>query len=82
MFLLTGSLEGLTRGQAEAALEALGGKIASNVSKSLDHLIVGAAPGSKLAKAEKLGVSIHDEAWLTALLDAHNALPAERRRVH
>jgi DNA ligase (NAD+) len=80
-FLLTGSLEGLTRGQAESALEALGGKIASSVSKNLDHLVVGAAPGSKLAKAEKLGVPIHDEAWLTELLDAHNALPAERRRV-
>lgn len=80
-FLLTGSLDGLTRGQAESALQALGGKIASNVSKSLDHLIVGAAPGSKLAKAEKLGVPIHDETWLTALLDAHNALPTERRRV-
>ncbi len=81
-FLLTGSLEGLTRGQAEAALEALGGKIASAVSKGLNHLIVGASPGSKLAKAEKLGVPIHDEAWLAALLEAHNALPTERRRVH
>lgn len=81
-FLLTGSLDGLTRGQAEGALEALGGKIASGVSKGLDHLIVGAAPGSKLAKAEKLGVPIHDESWLTALLDEYNALPAERRRVH
>ncbi len=79
-FLLTGSLDGLTRGQAEAVIEALGGKIASSVSKNLDHLIVGASPGSKLAKAEKLGVPVHDEAWLTALLDAHNALPAERRR--
>ena len=80
-FLLTGSLDGLTRGQAESALQALGGKIASSVTKSLDHLIVGASPGSKLAKAEKLGVPVHDEAWLTALLDAHNALPTERRRV-
>ncbi len=80
-FLLTGSLERLTRGQAESAIEALGGKIASGVSKSLNHLIVGAAPGSKLAKAEKLGIPIHDEAWLVALLDAHNALPTERRRV-
>ena len=80
-FLLTGSLEGMTRGQAETALEALGGKIVASVSKGLDHLIVGAAPGSKLAKAEKLGVPIRDEAWLTQLLAAHNALPTERRRV-
>jgi DNA ligase (NAD+) len=79
-FLLTGSLERLTRGQAEEALVALGGKIASSVSKTLDHLVVGGAPGSKLSKAEKLGVPIHDEAWLVELLDEHNAMPAERRR--
>ncbi len=80
-FLLTGSLERLTRGQAEDALRALGGKIATSVTKTLDHLIVGAAPGSKLAKAEKLGVPIYDEQWLVELLAAHNAMPDERRRV-
>jgi DNA ligase (NAD+) len=79
-FLLTGSLERLTRGQAEEAIRALGGKIASAVSKSLDHLIVGAAPGSKLAKAEKLGVPIQDEGWLIEQLTANNAMPEERRR--
>ena len=67
-FLLTGRLEHLTRGQAEAALIALGGTIASSVSKTLHHLIVGADAGSKLAKAEKLKVPIHDEAWLVALI--------------
>ncbi|HEX2350615.1 MAG TPA: helix-hairpin-helix domain-containing protein, partial [Ktedonobacterales bacterium] len=81
-FLLTGSLERLTRGQAEEAIRALGGKIASAVSKSLDHLVVGAAPGSKLAKAEKLGVPIHDEDWLVEQLTANNAMPDERRRTH
>ena len=81
-FLLTGSLERLTRGQAEEAIRALGGKIASAVSKSLDHLIVGAAPGSKLAKAEKLGVPIQDEGWLVEQLTANNAMPDERRRTH
>lgn len=80
-FLLTGSLAQLTRGQAEQALQALGGKLASSVSKSLSHLIVGAAPGSKLAKAEKLAVPIHDEAWLVALLTEHDAMPGERRRM-
>ena len=80
-FLLTGSLERLTRGQAEDAIRALGGKIAASVTKTLDHLIVGAAPGSKLAKAEKLGVPINDEQWLVELLEAHNAMPDERRRV-
>ena len=80
-FLLTGSLERLTRGQAEEAIRALGGKIASAVSKSLDHLIVGAAPGSKLAKAEKLGVPVYNEDWLVEQLEAHNAMPEERHRV-
>jgi DNA ligase (NAD+) len=79
-FLLTGSLERLTRGQAEEAIRALGGKIATAVSKSLSHLVVGAAPGSKLAKAEKLGVQIRDEGWLVEQLEANNAMPDERRR--
>ena len=80
-FLLTGSLANLTRGQAEQAITALGGKIAANVSKTLGHLIVGDAPGSKLAKAEKAGVPIHDEAWLIEQLRSYDALPAERQRV-
>ncbi len=79
-FLLTGSLERLTRGQAEEAIRALGGKVAPAVTKALSHLIVGAAPGSKLAKAEKLAVPVHDEAWLVARLEANNAMPDERRR--
>ncbi|HEX8996570.1 MAG TPA: NAD-dependent DNA ligase LigA [Ktedonobacterales bacterium] len=80
-FLLTGSLERLTRGQAEEAIRALGGKVAPSVTKTLNHLIVGAAPGSKLAKAEKLGVPIHDETWLVERLEAHNAMPDERHRL-
>lgn len=80
-FLLTGSLEHLTRGQAEQAITVLGGKIASGVSKSLSHLIVGESAGSKLAKAEKLGVPIHDEAWLIERLREHDAMPGERRRL-
>ncbi|HEX8731256.1 MAG TPA: NAD-dependent DNA ligase LigA [Ktedonobacterales bacterium] len=79
-FLLTGSLERLTRGQAEDAIRALGGKVAASVTKTLSHLVVGAAPGSKLAKAEKLGIAIHDEQWLVDLLAAQNAMPDERRR--
>lgn len=80
-FLLTGSLAQLTRGQAEEALQSLGGRIASSVGKALSHLIVGAAPGSKLARAEKLGVPTHDEAWLVDLLRAHGVMPAERKRM-
>ncbi len=67
-FLLTGRLEHMTRGQAEAALQALGATIAGSVTKTLDYLIVGADPGSKLAKAEKNKVAIRDEAWLMDLL--------------
>jgi DNA ligase (NAD+) len=78
-FLLTGSLHNLTRGQAEDAIQRLGGKIATGVSKSLSHLVVGGDPGSKLAKAEKAGVPIHDEDWLVEQLTAHDAMPGERR---
>ena len=80
-FLLTGSLERLTRGQAEEAIRALGGKIVQSVTRTLDHLIVGAAPGSKLAKAEKLSVPIHDEQWLVERLEANSAMPEERHRL-
>ena len=67
-FLLTGRLSSMTRPVAEEAITRLGGTIASNVSKSLNHLIVGEDAGSKLAKAQKAGVPIHDEQWLIDLL--------------
>jgi DNA ligase (NAD+) len=71
-FLLTGRLRSMTRPQAEEALVRLGGTIASGVSKSLSHLIVGEDAGSKLAKAQKAGVPIHDEQWLMDLLREYN----------
>jgi DNA ligase (NAD+) len=80
-FLLTGSLTELTRGQAEQAIVALGGKIAPSVTKSLSHLIVGNSPGNKLQKAEKLGVPIHEESWLVERLQEYDAMPAERKRL-
>jgi len=80
-FLLTGSLADLTRGQAEQAIQSLGGKIASSVTKSLSHLIAGEAAGSKLEKATKLGVPVEDEAWLVERLREHNAMPAARHHV-
>ena len=67
-FLLTGRLSSMTRPIAEEAIMRLGGTIASGVSKSLNHLIVGEDAGSKLAKAQKVGVPIHDEQWLVDLL--------------
>jgi DNA ligase (NAD+) len=80
-FLLTGSLAELTRGQAEQAIVTLGGAIASSVTKSLSHLIVGNSPGNKLQKAEKLGVPIHEESWLVEQLKGYDAMPAERKRL-
>ena len=75
-FLITGRLEGLSRVQAEGAIMALGGTIATGVSKTLGHLIVGAQPGSKVEKARKMKVPTHDEAWLRAQLDG-TALSAD-----
>ncbi len=68
-FLLTGRLSSMTRPQAEEAITRLGGTIASGVSKSLSHLIVGEDAGSKLTKAQKVGVPVHDEGWLIDLLN-------------
>ncbi len=70
-FLLTGKLTTMTRGAAEEAIVKLGGTIASGVSKSLNHLIVGEDAGSKLAKAQKAGVPTHDEQWLVDLLQQY-----------
>jgi DNA ligase (NAD+) len=74
-FLLTGRLSNMTRPAAEEAIMRLGGSIASGVSKSLNHLIVGEDAGSKLTKAQKAGVPIHDEQWLLALLNEHEGVP-------
>jgi DNA ligase (NAD+) len=73
-FLLTGRLTSMTRSIAEAAITHLSGAIATGVSKQLSHLIVGEDPGSKLAKAQKAEVPIHDEQWLLNLLKANGAL--------
>ena len=67
-FVLTGSLEQRTRDEAAAELEARGGKITGSVSKKTSFVVVGASPGSKLGKAEELGVAILDEAGLERLL--------------
>lgn len=67
-WVLTGSLYQLDRNQAKAQLQALGAKVAGSVSKNTDCLVAGEAAGSKLAKAQELGVKIIDEADLLALL--------------
>lgn len=69
-FVLTGTLPSLTRDEARAMIEAVGGKVTGSVSSKTDFLVAGEAAGSKLAKAEKLGVSVLDEESLKALLSA------------
>ncbi len=67
-FVLTGTLELLTRKQAGDALKALGAKVSGSVSKKTSYVVAGAAAGSKLAKAEQLGVPVLDEAALARVL--------------
>jgi DNA ligase (NAD+) len=67
--VLTGGLEGFTREEAETAIATRGGKVTSSVSKKTAFVVVGESPGSKLAKAESLGVPILDEAGFVQLLE-------------
>ena len=69
--VLTGTLADMGRDQARAALEALGAKVAGSVSKKTSFVVAGEAAGSKLARAEELGIQVLDEAALLALLDRH-----------
>jgi DNA ligase (NAD+) len=67
-FVLTGTLPTLAREEAKAMIEARGGKVSSSVSKKTDFVVAGAEAGSKLARAEELGVAILDESQLRAML--------------
>ena len=67
-FVITGTLEGWTREEATAALEGLGAKVSDSVSKKTTGVVVGESPGSKVQKAEKLGVPVLSEDKLRALL--------------
>jgi DNA ligase (NAD+) len=67
-FVLTGSLAGMTRDEAQAALEARGHKVSSSVSKKTDYVVAGADAGAKLERARALGVPVIDEQELRRLL--------------
>ncbi|MDB5931717.1 MAG: ligase, NAD-dependent [Polaromonas sp.] len=69
-FVITGTLPALSREDAKERIEAAGGKVSGSVSKKTDYLVAGAEAGSKLEKAQALGVAVIDEAALLALLDA------------
>ncbi len=75
-FVITGTLAGLQREAAEDALRALGAKVSGSVSKKTSFLVVGADAGSKLARAQSLGVRILDEAALEQILKSKQAPPA------
>ena len=67
-FVITGTLAALSREEAKARIEGLGGKVTNSLSGKTDYLVVGESPGTKLEKATKLGVATLDEAAFVALL--------------
>ncbi len=71
VFVLTGSLAGTTRSEAGVRIKALGGKVTGSVSGRTDYLVAGEKAGSKLRKAEQLGVEVLNQAGFEALLVAH-----------
>ena len=69
-FVLTGTLPTLTRDEAQRLIEDAGGRVSGSVSKKTDYVVAGSEAGTKLDKAQTLGVNIIDETGLRALLEA------------
>lgn len=76
-FVLTGTLPTLSREQATALIQAHGGKVTNTVTKKTSYLVAGESAGSKLTKAQSLGIPVLDEAGLHALLEAHRGIDRE-----
>jgi DNA ligase (NAD+) len=76
--VVTGTLDRFSRGEAKAAIEARGGKVTGSVSGKTSAVVAGASPGSKLAKADSLGVPVLDEAGLVRLLEQGAAALPDR----
>ena len=74
-FVLTGTLETMERDTAEKNIKRRGGKVSSSVSKKTDYVIVGASPGSKLSKAQELGITIIDETQFRKLTEDPDGTP-------
>jgi DNA ligase (NAD+) len=72
-FVLTGTLVNLSRDAAKEKLEALGAKVSGSVSKKTHYVVAGAEAGSKLDKAQELGVTVLDEQQFIALLEKKSA---------
>lgn len=70
-FVLTGALETMTRSEAKARIQAMGGKVSSSVSKKTDYVVAGKEPGSKLDRAKELGIAILDERKFIQILRSY-----------
>lgn len=79
-FVLTGTLERMTRAEAKHRLEEQGAKVASSPSARTDYLVAGAEPGSKLKRAQELGLAILDEAQFAALLSGARVSNSDEQR--